>query len=222
MTRSDLTDITFVLDRSGSMESIKSATIEAFNRFVNSQQNVAGTALLTLVQFDDKFEQLYQAIPLQQVTDLNESNYVPRASTALLDAMGQTIVATGERLRAMPEHERPGAVVFVTLTDGLENASREFTLQRINEMIRVQRDHYSWQFIFLGANQDAIATAAAMGVAAGQAMTFAANAKGTIGAFEALGKNLGMARQRRSAGAVSELIEFDDADRRAAADETFR
>ena len=142
MTRPDLTDITFVLDRSGSMQPIKEATIEAFNGFVNSQRTGAGTAQMTLVQFDDQYELLYQALAIQQAPELTRQTYEPRASTALLDAMGRTMIATGERLRKLPEADRPGTVVFVTLTDGYENASREYTLQRINELIRVQRDQY--------------------------------------------------------------------------------
>ena len=185
MSRHDLTDISFVLDRSGSMNSIKAATVEAFNGFLTSQRTGTGTAQVTLVQFDDQYDVIYQAHPIQKTPLLTDQTYQPRGSTALLDAMGRTIIATGERLRKLSENERPGSVVFVTLTDGYENASREYTLQRINEMIREQRDKYAWQFIFLGANQDAIATAAQMGVSAGQAMTFSASPEGTRGCLSA-------------------------------------
>ena len=206
MTRADLTDITFVLDRSGSMQSIKSATIESFNGFVQSQRAGDGTAQLSLVQFDDHYE-------------LNEVTYVPRASTALLDAIGRTVQLTGERLRDMPENERPGTVVFVTLTDGYENASREYTLQRVNDMICEQRDKYSWQFIFLGANQDAIATAAKMGMGAGQSMTFAASPSGTHGVLNAFDKKMHLLRTSKSLGMVDAIVEFDEEDRNAAAAE---
>ena len=218
MPRPDLTDITFVLDRSGSMESIKPATIEAFNGFIHSQRGGAGTAVITLVQFDDQYEMIYQAISIAQAPDLNNSTFVPRASTALLDAMGRAIFTTGERLEKMPEHDRPGTVVFVTLTDGLENASREYSLQRLNEMIREQREKYSWQFIFLGANQDAIATAARMGIASGQAMTFRSSEAGTKGAMEAFDSVMHLMRVQRFQGIVDEIVEFDDEDRNAAAD----
>lgn len=216
MTRADLTDITLVLDRSGSMQSIKQATIEAFNGFLSSQKSGAGIAQMTLVQFDDQYEIVYQTMPIHQARELTEQSYQPRASTALLDAMGRTIVATGERLRKLPEDQRPGMVIFVTLTDGYENASQEYTLQRVNELIREQRDKYSWQFIFLGANQDAIATAAQMGVDAAQAMTFSASESGTRGAMAAFNKKLHRVRTARATGELDAKLEFDTADRNAA------
>ena len=200
MTRPDLTDVTLVLDRSGSMSSVKAATIEAFNSFLESQCRGEGSANLSLVQFDDRYEPLYAARRIAKAPLLTDRSYQPRGCTALLDAMGKTIVETGRRLSQMREHKRPGTVIFVTLTDGLENASREFTLGRINEMIREQREKYSWQFVFLGANQDAIATAAQMGVGADQAMTFAASAAGTVGCFHALGGKLNRVRKAPARG----------------------
>ncbi len=217
MPRFDLTDVTLVLDRSGSMSSVKAATIEAFNSFVQSQCHGDGVAHLSLVQFDDQYEPQYLARPVQKAPRLTDRTYQPRGSTALLDAMGRTIVATGQRLSSMREHKRPGTVIFVTLTDGFENASREYTLDRINSMIREQREKYSWQFVFLGANQDAIATAAQMGVGADQAMTFAASAVGTMGCFNALGSKLNRVRKARAQGIVDEMFAFDTADRDAAA-----
>ena len=216
MTRPELTDISFVLDRSGSMQSIKQATIEAFNGFLTSQKSGAGEARLTLVQFDDQYEINYRAVPIRQAVELNDQSYQPRASTALLDAMGRTIVATGERLKKLPESQRPGTVLFVTLTDGFENASREYTLQKINELIRQQRDVYGWQFVFLGANQDAIATAAQMGVAADQAITFAASRSGTHGVMGALNGKLHKMREACAAGGLGAMLGFDSDDRNAA------
>ncbi|MEZ6063251.1 MAG: vWA domain-containing protein [Planctomycetaceae bacterium] len=217
MPRTDLTDITFVLDRSGSMGFIKAATIEAFNGFLSSQCSGDGIAELSLVQFDDQYEPMYAGRNVNKAPKLTDRTYQPRGSTALLDAMGRTIVATGQRLSRLREHKRPGTVIFVTLTDGFENASREFTLHRINEMIREQREKYSWQFIFLGANQDAIATAAQMGVGADQAMTFAASTTGTMGCFQALGGKLNRVRKARGQGIMDEVMAFDSADRAAAA-----
>lgn len=216
MTRLNLTDITLVLDRSGSMQSIKQATIEAFNSFLASQKSGAGEAQMTLVQFDDQYELVYGAVPLARAPKLTEATYLPRASTALLDAMGRTILATGKRLNQLPEAQRPGTVVFVTLTDGFENASTEYTHSRVNDMIREQRDKYSWQFIFLGANQDAIATAAQLGVAAGQAMTFAANTVGVQACIGAFSDKLNVMRAARHRGKADAIVEFDTADRDAA------
>lgn len=216
MARLDFTDITLVLDRSGSMGSVKAATIEAFNGFLQSQRGGAGSARLTLVQFDDQYELLYTARLLQAAPLLTDQSYQPRGSTALLDAMGRTIVATGDRLKVLPEQERPGTVMFVTLTDGFENASREYTLPRINEMIAHQRDRYSWQFVFLGANQDAIATAAKMGIGAAQALTFSHSPVGTRACVDALDGKLHAMRRKRLAGDAEEVLAFDEEDRRAA------
>lgn len=216
MTRPDLTDISFVLDRSGSMESVRQPTIAAFNQFLLSQKQAPGHARMTLVQFDDQYEILYRGIPLSETVELTAQTFVPRGSTALLDAIGRTIIDTGARLSAMAEAERPGAVLFVIQTDGQENSSREFSLAKINEMIGEQRDKYSWQFIFLGANQDAIASAAAMQIPAAQALGYAAHAKGTRATFDVLSKKAAMMRQARSQGNRDAKVEFDDEDRRQA------
>lgn len=158
------TDITFVLDRSGSMSPVRDDVIGGFNTFLKEQREVPGEGFLTLVQFDHEYLPIYQAIPLREARELNHESYVPRGSTALLDAIGRSIIATGERLAAMPEHERPDQVLHVTFTDGLENHSREFTKAQIAEMITHQSEVYSWQFVYLGANQDAFAEAGSMGI----------------------------------------------------------
>lgn len=216
MTRADFTDITLVLDRSGSMNTVKAATIEAFNGFLNSQRTGAGEARMTLVQFDDQFEVVFQAQPLDKAPELTNETFQPRGSTALLDAMGKTMVATGQRLSDMPEAERPGAVLFVTLTDGEENASHEYDLTRINAMIAEQRDKYSWQFVFLAANQDAIATAAKMGIGAGQSLTMSASPAGVAASLAALDRHTHSARAARAAGVMPAAFAFDESDRRSA------
>ena len=216
MTRASLTDITLVLDRSGSMSSMKAATIEAFNGFLTSQRKGDGEALMTLVQFDDQYEVVYSALPLEQATELNEATFQPRGSTALLDAMGKSIVAIGQRLSRMPEAERPGTVLFVTLTDGEENASHEYDLAKINSMIAEQRDKYSWQFIFLAANQDAIATASKMGIGAGQSLTMAASPSGMAACLAALDRHTHATRSIKAAGLAAADFAFDETDRRSA------
>lgn len=213
MPRPDLTDITIVLDRSGSMETVKGATIDAFNQFLRSQRAAAGSARISLVQFDNEYEVLYEAEWLDQADELNNDRFVPRGSTALLDAMGRTIIKTGERLAAMPESERPGTVLFVTLTDGHENASRKYDSHRVNAMITQQRDAYQWQFVFLAANQDAIATAARMGIGPKQALSFEASAEGVCESFVAVDRRVSELRRRRAAGDSDSRVEFDDTDR---------
>lgn len=185
----DYTHISFVLDRSGSMSSIKQDTIGGFNTFLEAQKQAPGKATFTLVQFDNEYECLCQMMDIQHVLPLNDSRFVPRGSTALLDAIGRTINDTGKRLGDMPEADRPEKVLFVILTDGYENSSLEFNNQRINDMITHQRDVYKWEFVYLGANQDAIATAANMGIQANSTMTFTADSEGTQATYEALTTN---------------------------------
>lgn len=159
--RDDLTDITLVVDRSGSMESIRTDAEGGVNALIADQAEQPGHALLTLVQFDTEYEFVHRGVPIGQVP---RYRLVPRGSTALLDAIGRAINETGARLAAMPEAERPGLVVFVVMTDGHENASREFSRTVIREMIERQQREYSWQFTFLGADADAFAEAGGMGI----------------------------------------------------------
>jgi uncharacterized protein YegL len=170
--RSDLTDITVVLDRSGSMAACKDVAEAGLNQFIEGQKKRPGAATFTLVQFDTEYEFVHRGADIGSV---GPCRLVPRGNTALLDAVGRAVIETGERLRAMAEADRPGLVVVVILTDGQENSSREFTLGRVRDMICHQQDVYNWQFTFLGANQDAFAEAGAMGIPVAQAANFAAH-----------------------------------------------
>lgn len=164
--RQDLTDITVVMDRSGSMQACQSDAEGGLNRFIDDQKKLPGEALFTLVQFDHEYEFVHRGVPIRTVP---HCNLVPRGNTALLDAVGRAIVETGERLANMPEKERPGLVVFVITTDGQENASKEYTRDRIKEMISHQTSVYNWQFTYLGANQDSFAEAGGLGITSGTA-----------------------------------------------------
>jgi uncharacterized protein YegL len=168
--RTDLTDITMVIDRSGSMQSIRTDAEGGINSFIEQQKLEPGEALLTLVQFDAEYEFVHSGLRIKQIPAFT---LVPRGSTALLDAVGRAINETGARLAAMSDADRPGLVVFVIVTDGEENASREFTREKIREMIQHQQSVYKWQFTFLAANQDAFAEGAAMGIAQGGIAGFA-------------------------------------------------
>jgi len=185
--KNDLTDITVVLDRSGSMAMVEKDTKGGFDRFVRDQADAQGSAVLTLVQFDTDYEFVHKAKPIKEIPPLQ---FQPRGATALLDAVGKAIVETGERLEKTPEHDRPGKVVFVIITDGEENSSREYKKSRISEMIKHQTDKYGWQFVFLGANQDAIKEAGDIGILATAAMTYAHNGGGVTKAFAATSRTL--------------------------------
>jgi Mg-chelatase subunit ChlD len=169
----DATHIAVLLDRSGSMGSVKDETISGFNYFLKEQKKAGDNASLTLVQFDsESTDVVHEARPIRDVPDLNEDTYQPRGSTPLLDALGQTITDTGKTLAVIPEAKRPNKVVFVVITDGQENASHRFTKTRVKEMIDHQTEKYKWQFVYLGANQDAFAEAGAVGIAMAKAANF--------------------------------------------------
>jgi hypothetical protein len=206
--KDNFTRIAIILDRSGSMESCKESTVAGFNGFIRSQKEIPGEATVKLVQFDDQYETAFDK-RLEECPELNQSTFVPRGSTALLDAQGRTIVELGQELAALPEQERPSKVIVVTLTDGLENASRQYNLEKIGEMIREQRDKYNWDFVFLGANQDAIATAAAMSIPLPSAMSYSTSKAGIAATMAAVSNYVGAARKGKAAA-------FSAEDRKAA------
>jgi len=209
MTNPNKSHITLILDRSGSMNSIASDVIGAVNGFVAEQQAVPGECSFTLVQFDDQdpYETVYDG-PLANAKKLDSKTYVPRGSTPLLDAIGRGISDLGAKLSAMPQHDRPGKVIFVVQTDGLENASREYDKPRIKEMIERQTKDYNWQFVFLGANQDAIAEGAAIGTVQASSMSYAATGQGVRASYASTANAV---RSFRSGTAAS--VAFSDDDR---------
>lgn len=156
MTNPNKSEIIIVLDRSGSMESVKTDTIGGFNAFLKRHKEEAkGEVLITLAQFDDRYDIMYSGSPVWNAPLLTSETYVPRGMTALYDAVGRTINEIGSRLSKTPEYDRPSKIIFVILTDGHENSSKEFTQSRVQELIKHQTEKYSWQFVFLGADQDA-------------------------------------------------------------------
>jgi len=186
--KKDYTDLTIVLDRSGSMDSIAEQTIQGFNAFLHEQQQDQGEVLLSLVQFNHNVEESYRALPIREIVPLDHGHYVTDGYTALLDALGQTIEKTGSRLAALAEDQRPSKVIVVVLTDGLENASKDYSQAGVSQMIEHQRQTYAWSFIFLGANQDAILEARKIGIDAKSALTFAPTGEGSRRAFASASK----------------------------------
>jgi hypothetical protein len=195
--RDDLTQIALILDRSGSMSSIANATVGGVNSFMNEQRNAPGSAALLFVQFDDLYEQVYDGdiknapvLTLAGIPAAGEHRFEPRGWTALRDAIGTTIEDLGKRLAAMPEQDRPGKVVVVIMTDGMENRSKRFNRSQIAQMIAQQRDVYKWQFQYLGANQDAIKEAQNFSISADNAVTFAATSRGAANVMRAMSSNV--------------------------------
>jgi Mg-chelatase subunit ChlD len=202
----DATHIAVLLDRSGSMGDIKDDAIGGFNCFLKEQKAAGANATLTLVQFDtESTDVVHESMPILEVPDLNHQTFQPRGGTPLLDALGQTIDSTGRALAAIPEANRPNKVVFVVITDGQENSSHQHTKASVKERIDHQSSHYNWQFVFLGANQDAFDEAGAVGIAMGNAANFAP-ARMQV-AFAATAANV--ASYRRS-GNAAKLAYSDD------------
>lgn len=162
--KKNLTEIIFILDRSGSMDLLTEDTIGGYNSYIENQKKEDGEALVTTVLFDDKYEILHDGVNIKDIKPITNKEYFARGCTALLDAVGKTITNVGARLNNTPEEERPEKVIMIITTDGKENASVEYTKAKIKEMIEEQTNKYSWQFIFLGANIDAVAEAESIGI----------------------------------------------------------
>jgi uncharacterized protein YegL len=186
--KKSLTELVFILDRSGSMESLSEQAIAGFNAFLKDQQQAPGSARLTLVLFDNEYLKPVDAIPVCEVVPLTAATYEPRGTTALLDAIGQTIDEVGARLSETGEKDRPATVIVAILTDGLENASRKYSWRDVSERIKHQTETYKWEFMFLGANQDAIATAANLNIDAKNASGYAADGIGLHASTAAMSK----------------------------------
>ncbi len=171
------TELVFILDRSGSMGGLEADTIGGYNSMLNRQKQEPGEAFVTTVLFDDCYELLYDRVPLQQVQPITDHDYYVRGCTALLDAMGRTI------LQVERQAKQPDKVLFVITTDGMENASREFSVQRVRKMVESHQKK-GWEFLFLGANMDAISTAGQFGIGADKAVNYHADHEGTALNFE--------------------------------------
>jgi uncharacterized protein YegL len=165
----DKTHIVYIIDRSGSMSGRETDVIGGFNKFIKEQKEHSGEASMILVQFDNEYGPVSMWNNIQDAPELDNTSYVPRGMTALLDAVGRTINFQGDFLSSLPENDRPDKVVVLIMTDGMENDSKEFTSDQVKKMISHQRENYQWKFIFLGANQDSFETASGLGIP--QAMT---------------------------------------------------
>ncbi|MHB8961964.1 MAG: vWA domain-containing protein [Saccharofermentanales bacterium] len=173
------TELVFILDRSGSMGGLETDTIGGYNAMLNKQRDLPGEAVVTTVLFDDSYELLHDRISIQGIRPITEKEYFVRGSTALLDAIGKTIHKIVNVQKSTDESQQAGKVIFVITTDGFENASREYTYEMIKKMIEYQRSEYLWEFLFLGANIDAVATAARCGIKADKAANYHADSEGT-------------------------------------------
>ena len=182
----NLTELVFILDRSGSMIGLTNDTIGGYNSMIEKQKQEPGEAKVTTVLFDDNYEVLYDAVDIKNIEPMTNKQYYARGCTALMDAIGKTVNSVGARLARTPEEERPSQVIVVITTDGYENASHEFTKSQIKEMIEHQTNVYSWKFMFLGASIDAAEEAQSIGISGDWAVQTAATDIGTKSVYVCL------------------------------------
>ena len=184
--KQNLTELVFILDKSGSMTGLEKDTIGGFNSMLEKQKKVDGGCRVTTVLFDNRYELLHDRIDLQAVQPLTDKDYEPGGSTALLDAIGRTIHKIGAVQRHTAGAYRASHVLFVIITDGEENSSREYTGRKIKEMIERQKSEYGWEFVFLGANIDAVAEADSLGISKDNAVKYRNSASGVRSNYEAV------------------------------------
>ena len=184
--RKNLTELVMILDRSGSMSGLESDTIGGYNGMMEKQRKTEGEVLVSTVLFDHELEVLHDRVPLDQVREMTAEDYYVRGRTALLDAVGCAVRHIGNVHKYAREADRPEKTIFVITTDGLENASREYSSERVKKMIEQQKEKYGWEFLFLGANIDAVETAGRIGISADRAANYHSDSRGTALNYEVL------------------------------------
>ena len=184
--KKNLTEIVFILDRSGSMSGLEGDTIGGFNAMIEKQKREPGEALISTVLFDNENEVIHDRVDIQKIEPMTDKEYYVRGCTALLDAVGGAIHHIGNVHKYAREEDRPEKTLFVITTDGMENASRKYSYDRLKMMIERQKEKYGWEFIFLGANIDAAKEAARFGIDESRAANYHADSKGTAVIYEAM------------------------------------
>ena len=184
--KKNLTEIVFILDRSGSMAGLEDDTIGGFNAMIEKQKAEPGQAIVSTVLFDNERDVIHDRVDIQNVQPMTRKEYYVRGCTALLDAVGKAIHHIGNVHKYAREEDRPEKTLFVITTDGMENASREYSYDRLKKMIQRQKEKYGWEFIFLGANIDAAKEAARFGISEDHAANYHADRKGTAVIYEAV------------------------------------
>ncbi len=192
--RKGLTELVFILDRSGSMSGLEADTIGGYNSLMEKQKKEEGEVLVSTVLFDDKSDVIYDRVPLDKVPAMTEKEYYVRGCTALLDALGGAIHHIGNVHKYAREEDRPEKTLFIITTDGQENSSHTYTYDKVKKMVERQKEKYGWEFLFLGANIDAIAEAARFGIAPERAVRYECDEVGTAVNFRTLGKAVSKVR----------------------------
>ena len=206
--RKDLTELVFIIDRSGSMSGLEADTIGGFNSLLEKQKKEAGEAYVSVVLFDDQAEVIYDRVDIQKVEPMNDKQYFVRGCTALLDALGGAIHHIRNVHRYAREEDVPEKTLFIITTDGMENASRMYSYDKVRRMVEHEKEKYHWEFLFLGANIDAIQVAGRFGINASRAVNYENDGAGTQLNYEVLSKAVSCARM--SATAADMEAAFDE------------
>ena len=193
-----LTELVFILDRSGSMSGLEKDTIGGFNSMIEKQKKEDGEVIVSTVLFDDHMKVIHNRIPMEQIKNLTDKDYYVGGCTALLDAMGNAIKHINQVQKSLPEDEQPEKTMFIITTDGQENSSHDYTYEKIKKMVEKKQNKKHWEFLFLGANIDAIGTAAGLGIRADRAVNYHSDAVGTAVNYRALSKAVSSYRKAES------------------------
>lgn len=198
--KKNLTELVFILDRSGSMAGLEDDTIGGFNAMIEKQKAEPGQAYVSTVLFDNERDVIHDRVDIQNIQPMTRKEYYVRGCTALLDAVGKAIQHIGNVHKYAREEDRPEKTLFVITTDGMENASREYSYDGLKKLIERQKEKYGWEFIFLGANIDAAREAARFGISEDHAANYHADRKGTAVIYEAVNEAVCCARAARPMG----------------------
>lgn len=196
--RKGLTEVVFILDRSGSMSGLEADTIGGFNSMIRKQKQEEGEALISTVLFDDRTEVIYDRVPVEKVEEMTDKQYFVRGCTALLDAIGGAIHHIANIHKYAREEDRPEKTLFVITTDGMENASRTYSYEKVKQMVEKEKEKYGWEFLFLGANIDAVSVAGRFGIGADRALNYECDERGTLLNYEAISETVSAVRKCRS------------------------
>ncbi|MBQ6372475.1 MAG: VWA domain-containing protein [Oscillospiraceae bacterium] len=211
---SNISELVFILDRSGSMSGLEGDTIGGFNSLIEKQKTLDGKCFVTTVLFDNDIERIHDRVDLHKIPAMTEKDYYVRGCTALLDAIGSTIRHIAKIHKYARPEDVPGHTTFVIMTDGMENASRSYDSATVKRMIEHEKDKYGWEFLFLAANIDAVETAARVGIRADRAANYRADRQGTAVVYETVGETVLRARVGRPIPADwSRKIDEDNASR---------
>lgn len=210
--KANLTELVYILDMSGSMQAFTDDTIGGYNTMIAEQKKQDGEAFVTTVFFDDRYIVHHDRVNLKKVKKLTRADYQPLGMTAMLDAVARTIISVGQKLDAMPEDEKPSKVMVTIVTDGYENASKEFNWQRVQDMIKEQREKYSWVFTFIGANIDVMEVSQNLGIDSRLAKSYGYSAQGVNSVYRSMSMATSKMRSKASLDAVAFDAVIDEAD----------